>query len=162
MPYFGASLAQFVRDVAEVTPPAARSMAARGGRTLTFHTREGTPIGPGTDYGHVRDPWQEKPVEHERSGGIDRYRTGVDSHHYRAPWIEWGTQPHRIEPKNSEALDTPQGARGGVDHPGARAFHPVARAVFILETELDAVMAPELSAWAKAAEQNARRRPGIR
>jgi len=161
MPYLGGRLTDLVRGVREVTPPAARAMAAIGGRHLTLRTRDGTPIGPGTDYGHVRGSWTEKEVEHQRSGGIDRYRSGVESHHYRAPWVEWGVEPHDIEPDDAQAIDTPEGPRAGAHHPGYPGAHPVAKAVAELEATLPEVMQPELEAWAKAAEANAKRYPAI-
>ena len=161
MPYIGGKVTDLVHAMAEVTPLAARSMAETAGRTLTLRTREGTALGPGTDYGHVRDSWTEKEVERQRSGGIDRYRSGVESHHYRAPgssgvWSRTGSSPRTPRPSRRQtdrglALSiraTPVRIRCIRPWPSWRRRCPE-------------LLAPELEAWAKAAELNAKRRPGI-
>lgn len=161
MPYLGGSLKSLVSAVREVTPPAARSMADTGGRMLTIRTRDGTPVGPGTDGGHVRDSWYQLPVERESRGGLDAYSSGVASDHYRARWVEWGVAPHEIRPEDAEAVTTPEGPRAGAESPGYRGAHPLARAAFELENTLPELLEPELEAWSKAAEANAKRQPGI-
>lgn len=45
---------------------------------------------------------------------------------FYARWVEYGTRPHRIEPKNRRALALGGGFVGAVDHPGARP-HPFLR-----------------------------------
>lgn len=45
---------------------------------------------------------------------------------FYARFVEYGTRPHRIEPKNRRALALGGGFVGAVDHPGARP-HPFLR-----------------------------------
>jgi hypothetical protein len=144
--------------VEEVTGPALRSMADRGGEAMTEIARERTPLGPGKDYGHVRESWRRKPVTRESRPGGAGYASGVESDHYRARWVEWGVGPHNIDPKDAEAIQTPEGPRAAAHHPGYAGAHPVAQAAAAVDAGFGGLMRPEAQAWAREAEANAKRR----
>jgi hypothetical protein len=137
-------------------------MAEAGGDYLLERAQFYTPVGPGRDGGHVPDAWEPVEVKRRRIGGYVAYTSGAMNRHYRAGWIEWGTAPHRIEPEDEQAITTPEGLRAGAMHPGTRGAHMAAKAATDLDAHGPEVLAPELRAWATAAEANARRRPGIR
>jgi hypothetical protein len=137
-------------------------MAALGGCELTDRARRYTPLGTGEDYGHVRDAWEELEAERASRRGFDAYESGAVNPHYRATWLEYGTEPRVIEPDEAEAIDTPEGPRARARHPGTRGAHMLLRAMTELEVEFPALAQPELGAWAAAAERNAKRQPGVR
>ena len=157
MPYLGGRLSSFVSAVREVTAPAACSMAETGGLEMLTRSQRYTPV----DTGEVRHAWHATPVERVSIRTLDGYEVHVQNTHWRAHWAEWGTSPHRIEPEDEQAITTPEGPRAGAEHPGYRGAHMMGRAAAEVETEFPWLVQDELSAWAKAAEQNARRRQGI-
>lgn len=158
MGYHGDSLASFVRAAKAPTQRAARRMADRGGAVMTERTRVHTPV----ETGEVRRSWRQKPTALERLDATDTYVSGVETEHWRAPMIEHGVEPHRIEPKHDadpetpEAIETPAGPRAGADHPGYPGAHAVAKAAAELEATGDTVLRPELLRWKAEAEAAAR------
>ena len=154
MGYSGASLKGLVEAVSEVTPLAARNLCEAGTEEMYHRAQRYTPVRSGA----VRASWQTTLVE--RHGRI--YEARVQNTHWRAHWAEWGTGPHRIAPDDQEAITTPEGPRAGAMHPGQPGSHMLSRAAHEVEVEFPALAQDELQAWAKTAEANARRRPGIR
>jgi len=163
MGYEGGKLADLVQAVQASTPRAARSMAEKGGEYLVERARVHTPV----DSGEVRDSWEQKETALERINAADTYTSGVESHHHVARWVEWGVDPHRIEPEKDtdpetpEALTTPEGPRAGADHPGFRGFHPVASAAAELDAKGEKILRPEVERWKAEVEAAARAKRGI-
>jgi hypothetical protein len=159
VPYIGGSLKGLAEAVAEVTPVAARNLCEAGSEGMLERAIRYTPVRSGA----VRDAWLRTAVERYRGrAGFDAYESRVQNDHWRANWAEWGTGPHRIEPDDERAIETPEGPRAGADHPGYPGAHMASRAAHEVEAEFPALAQDELQAWAKAAEANAWRRPGIR
>ena len=157
--YRGGDLSDLFKQ--ETTGPpterALRSIADSGGAEMTKRTRAHTPV----DTGRTRDSFEQVPVQKIVGGG---YRSGTESHHYKARWLEHGTKAHRIEPKRGKgkrAISTPEGARASADHPGTVGHHMVARAAVEVEAGLDQIARPHLETWARDVEQNAKRNKGI-
>ncbi len=69
---------------------------------------------------------------------------------------------HTIKPKRADALETPEGPRAEVDHPGYSGFHPVAKAALDAEVHFDETPTPAAKRWAAETEANARRHKGIK
>ena len=141
----------------EPAPLAARRMAQRGGRRMTELVKDYTP----TDSGSVLRSWRQIPVDHRREAGADHYTSGVRSYHHRARWVEWGVEPHTIRPKDEHALETPEGPRAEVHHPGYHGAHPVARAAAQLEVTFAEEMHIEAERWAAEQGAAAKRHRGI-
>jgi hypothetical protein len=74
----------------------------------------------------------------------------------------WGTGPHAIEPDDQQAIETPEGPRARAVHPGQPGSHMLSSAAHEVEVGFPVLAQDTLQAWARAAEANARRRPGIR
>ncbi len=86
-----------------------------------------------------------KPTPTRRTG--ERVVGGTHSNSFRARLLEHGTRPHRIEPKRSDALSTPEGPRAGADHPGTQPTHAVARAVAETEQALPRIAMRSSDGW---------------
>jgi len=154
--YIGGSLEDLVESFTGPTRRAARNMAEAGGDYLVERAQAHTPV----ETGEVRESWHRKPTgfRHEVT---DIYESGVESEHYRARWVEHGVKPHRIEPDDEQAIETPEGPRAGADHPGFTGFHPVANAAAELEAKGDAILRPEAERWKQETEAEAASHPGI-
>lgn len=158
MGYVGDSLANFVRAIEAPTSRAARRMADKGGAVMTERTKAHTPV----QTGEVRASWRQKSTAAQRINATDAYVSGVETHHWRAPMVEHGVRPHRIEPKHDadpetpEALETPEGPRAGADHPGYPGAHAVAKAAAELDATGATILRPELERWKREAEAAAR------
>ncbi len=161
MPYIGGKVQDFVAAVREVTPLAVYEMADAGSDYLLDRATFYTPLGPGRDGGHVRVAWEKLPVERRRFGGYPAWEGGARNRHYQVGWLEYGTAPRVIEPDDQQAIETPEDPRAAAHHPGTRPEHMLLRATLDLEANAEYVLAPKARAWAAAAEENARRKPGI-
>jgi hypothetical protein len=129
---------------------------------MTELVREHTPARTG----EVRESYEQVPVVRESRGGRTAYRSGVESHHWRAPFVEHGVRPHDIEPRpdepeGAEAIETPAGPRARVHHPGYPGVHSVSRAAAEVEAGLPELLRPEAEAWAAEMTAAAKRRRGI-
>jgi hypothetical protein len=153
--YSGGSLTDLVK-AATVRPPtrrAVRDLADAAGRAMTERARENTP----TRTGVTAASWSQLRVRQTR----DAAESGTENRSHKAHWLEWGVKPHKIRPRDAEAIDTPEGARAEADHPGIAAHHPLARAMAEVEAALPAIAEPILEDWAEEIERNAARHPGI-
>ncbi|MDP1849780.1 MAG: hypothetical protein Q8K79_18485 [Solirubrobacteraceae bacterium] len=99
--------------------------------------------------GRTRDSLQQVPTEKIVGG----YRSGVESHYWRARFVEHGVQAHDIRPKGKKALDTPHGPRAGARSPGHAGAHMVARAALEIEAALPTIAEPHLTRWAAEIER---------
>jgi hypothetical protein len=160
MGYRGGRLASLAADDG-ATERTARGIADSGGRLMTEVAVERTPV----ESGEVRASWRQLPVDRERREGVTGYVSGASNHHWRARFVEWGVQPHNIEPRGdpegAEAVETPAGPRALVHHPSYPGAHMTAQAAAAAEVALPELAAPELEAWAKDVELAAKRRPGV-
>ncbi len=154
MPYIGGKLSDMVDAFKDVTPHFARELCELGADEMYDRAVRYTPVHTGA----VRNAWTRTFVD--RHG--DAYEARVQNDHWRAHWAEWGVGPHRIRPDEEEAIVTPEGPRAGAMHPGYPGAHMLSRAAHEVEVMYPALAQDTLSAWARAAEANARRKPGIR
>ena len=155
MPYEGGDLRDlFSRStVGPPTDRALRDIAHAGGERLTGSAAEHTP----TDTGRTRERWRTLPVERVPEG----YASGTENPSQVARFLEYGTSPHTIGPEQQEAVETPEGPRAEVHHPGTHGHHMLAKASAEVEAELPAIAQPHLSEWAASIEANAKRHKGI-
>ena len=100
---------------------------------------------------------RETQTQHGERG----YSSGARNPDHRARWIEHGTEPHSLLPKDAEALDTPEGPRARAEHPGTEAQAPLAQAMADVEATIEGLAQPSVRAWAAEVEQNAKRHKGI-
>lgn len=137
-------------------PPTRRAMrdiADAGGRAMTDAAKRHTPVLTG----RTRESLQQTPVEKVVGG----YRSGVESHHWKARFIEHGVKAHDVKPKRKKALSTPEGPRAGAHSPGMAGAHMVQRAAVEVEATVDQIAAPHLEAWAAEVEAAASKHRGI-
>lgn len=85
------------------------------------------------DTGELRESVLPSPVVQVG----DAYRGNVSSELEYAPWVEYGTAPHEILPRNGQALSFNGIARARVEHPGTRGAHMFRRGGLEFE-QLDA------------------------
>lgn len=71
------------------------------------------------DTGELIDSIVPTPV----TSANDTYRGSVLSAVEHAPWVEYGTAPHQILPRDKQALSFNGIARARVEHPGYRGAH---------------------------------------
>ena len=152
MGYRGGKLTSLV-DV-DLAGEATRRMALRGGEQLTEDAAAATPV----DTARTRESWET--IEPERVPG--GWRSGTVSHSHIALFLDAGVEPHKIEPKRREAVQTEQGPRGAVDHPGFVGRKMTQQAATKLEASMDRTLRPEAEEWAEEQEARAKRRPGVR
>ena len=158
--YRGGSLTDLFK--AETTQPPTRNglrdIADAAGAAMTEATRQHTPV----KTGRTRDSWRQLPVRRVRhESGAAAYESGVTSSYYKARWLEEGTEPHRIEPKQAQAIDTPDGPRAGAEHPGTEPHYMTRKAAAEVEQALEEIAQPHLSKWAADIERRAKRHKGI-
>jgi hypothetical protein len=128
-------------------------LAQAGGDALTEAAERNTP----RRTGELAEKWRTLPVKVTPEGA----QSGTENPDYRARFIEYGVDAHDLRPRRAEALETPEGPRGGAHHPGHEGTHPLARAAAEVEAELPAVAQPALSKWAAEIERAAKNHPGI-
>jgi hypothetical protein len=153
--YSGGSLTDLVK-AATVRPPtrrAVRDLADAAGRAMTERARENTP----TRTGVTAASWSQLRVRETRDGA----ESGAENPSHKAHWLEWGVKPHKIRPRSAESIDTPEGQRAEADHPGTRAYHPLARAMAEVEASFPAIAEPTLRGWADDIEGRAAKHRGI-
>jgi hypothetical protein len=141
----GDLVALFAEEARAVTDQAVRQVAADAGEAMTraavAHTAKRT--------GNLASKWRTLSVERVAGG----YESGTENPDYRALFLEYGTDPHRLAPDDAQALDTPDGPRAAADHPGSRGQHMLARAAAEVEQALEAIAQPTLEAWAMSVER---------
>lgn len=134
-----------------------RNIAQAGGHRLTERAAAHTPVRTGT----LASKWRSLDVTPAAEEGINGWTSGTENPDYRARWIEHGVEPHEIRPRRAEALDTPEGPRGGVEHPGHPGAHMLAQAAQEVELVLGEIAQPHLWRWAAQSERLAKRHFGI-
>jgi hypothetical protein len=149
--YRGGSLLELVgADAVEApTRRMLREVADAGGRALTEAARANTP----TRTGATAAAWEQLPVRDIPEGA----ESGATNPSFKARLLENGVKAHTIRPKRAGAMGTPEGPRGGVEHPGVTAMHPLARAAAEVESALPAISQPAMTSWARRIEAAARR-----
>lgn len=160
MPYIGGRLEDLVSEAAiAITQETARGMAAKDGRAMTDWVALLTP----TDTGVTAASWAPLPVTRRRVvNGIDAYRSGTASASPVAKYLDAGVRPHTIKPRDAEAITTPEGPRGEVEHPGFKPGFMTAKAAARLDVDFPRVLASDARDWARKVEAAAKRHPGIR
>lgn len=157
MPYVGGKLSALCSSKTW-GPPTRRAvldLADAGGAELTRRAARNTPRRTGS----LASKWEQLPVTRTPEGA----ESGAENRDFRMLFIEHGVDPHEIKPRRAEALDVPAAGepRAGVDHPGNRGAHPLARAAGELEAELPTIAAPALHRWAEEIEARAATHPGV-
>lgn len=155
MPYRGGDLQDLFRE-STTGPPTQRAMrdiTDAAGAEMTKRTKAHTP----KRTGRTADSFEQTPVT-KMVGG---YRSGVESHHWKARLIEHGVKAHDLKPKRKKALNTPEGPRASAHAPGHAGAHMVAKAVVEVEATLEQIAQPALDGWAAEVEANAKTHKGI-
>lgn len=160
MGYVGGSLVSlFDAEPQKATDLTARRMAERAGAQMVTRTRENTPI----DTGKLRESWYQLPTAKTHYAIWPAYESGVATDVDYAPYVEYGTRPHIIEPKKPGGVlhwvDPGSGkdvfARR-VHHPGTHGQHMVALGAAMTEFETEGgLMRDILSDWVDAVERSA-------
>jgi Bacteriophage HK97-gp10, putative tail-component len=101
VPYIGPKLSSLVDAISDVTSLFARELCDLGAEEMYDRAVPYTPVRSGA----VRNAWTRTVVD--RHGNV--YEARVQNDHWRAHFAEWGTGPHRIEPEDQEAIETPEG-----------------------------------------------------
>jgi hypothetical protein len=143
-----------------VQPPtraALRGIAGAAGGEMVRLAAEHTP----KRSGRTAEAWRQLPVRRTRYGPEVAYVSGAENPSYKARFLEYGTDPHEIEPRRADAIDTPEGPRAKAEHPGTEGHHMLARAAEEVDATLGSISQPHLSEWAAAIEERAKRHPGI-
>ena len=155
MPYRGGSLVDLFKPATTGAPinRALRRIADEGGKDMTTFARRYTP----KRTGRLADGWEQLPVHRVPNG----YRSGTTNRVWYAHLVEHGVEEHDIEPKTSGALNTPEGPRAGVHHPGTEGAHMLARAAEEVEAGFSLRAQPALSTWATEIEDAAKQHKGI-
>ena len=161
MAYVGGSLVDLFK--AQTTgPPTTRALrrtAEIAGVELTRRATGHTPVVTG----ELASKWRPLAVTPTEDG--DGFTSGTENPDWRAHMVEYGTEPHTIRPKRGDqgagALDTPEGPRGGAEHPGSHGAFMLARAMEEIYSEIGNLAQPALSAWARDIEERAKRHKGI-
>jgi hypothetical protein len=156
-------------DIADLFSPelardCVRELADAAGAAVTATARELAPIDwkdPHHPPGSLRDSYVQMRVELMNDGVNAGYTSGVESHDYRARWIEWGTKAHPEDPKRRRAIEftTIDGVkvRAHIRNPGIPAQHVVARALALAELSFDEIAQPALDRWKQRQEAAAHR-----
>lgn len=161
MGYHGGSLVSlFNARPQKATDLCARRLADRAGEQMVQRTRENTPI----DTGELRASWYQLPTNKTHFAIWPAYESGVASNVDYAPYVEYGTRPHIIEPKKPGGVlhwvDPGSGedvfARR-VHHPGTAGQHMIAIGAAMTEFEIDsgAVVKDILDEWVSEVERSA-------
>ncbi len=165
MGYEGGNISDLFTDGEDIARAATYEMADAAGAFVTAMTRELAPVDL-ADRRHVpgslRDSYQQLPVERTNDGVHEGFKSGVESHDYRARWIESGTKAHpeRASIKRAIEFTTISGelVRAYIRNPGIRAQHPVARAQLAAEIGFETIAQPALDRWAERQEAAAKAR----
>ena len=107
--------------------------------------------------GRARESWTRTPTHRTRYAGEPAAEGGIESSYYVTRFLERGTEPHRIEPEDEEAITPGPGAepRASAEHPGIRAMRITARAAEETEFAIDEIAQPHLERWAEEIERRA-------
>jgi hypothetical protein len=156
MGYHGDSLESFFSpELAAVT---ARKLADTGAASMTERARNHTPV----EFGTTRASWEAKRAERTQVEGLPAYEGRAENDHYVAKFLEHGTVAHEEVPDDAEALETPEGPRRLVRHPGMEPRHILSRAATELEAAFPAEAQPVLEEFKRAQEADTRSKRGRR
>lgn len=160
MGYHGGSLVSLFNAKPQTeTDLAARRMAQRAGSEMVKRTRENTPV----DTGELRESWYQLPTEKTHFAVWPAYRSGVASNVDYAPYVEYGTRPHVIEPRKPGGVLHWHDPRTGEDvfarrvhHPGTKGQHMVAIGAAMTEFQFEGgLVADILDEWTNEVERSA-------
>ena len=121
----------------------------------------------------VAEEWRDRAAAHTpvRTGRLrrswrvisatritDGYSSGVVNYSPLAHLLEYGVQPHELEPEGAEALGGP---RASAEHPGHRGHHMLSLSAAEIEYRWVQVAEPHMRAWAEEVEHRAKAHKGI-
>lgn len=149
------SLAERIRLAISDIDELNRRVTVRASDRLVELAREFCPVAVHDEdsdrHHHLRDTIVRRRIR-KTAGG---YTGGAETDDPIAPFVEWDTRPHLIEPVRAQALHFRMGGREvfakRVRHPGTKGAHFMARAAHQLEAEIDEMMDEELRRWAREA-----------
>lgn len=141
--YQGGSLTEIFSNMAPPTERMLHAVADDAGEAMNDAAKRATPQRSGA----VRSAWRKLPTTKQPSTLGDSYESGTTNPHWRARFLEYGTEAHLISPKTRTALGLPEGPRAAARHPGIRAHHTTAVAAFEVERRLSLIAARHLSRW---------------